>query len=140
MKKKHIIAIIVAGIAVGSSTTVFALKNYDESIHSEDKNFSYEWTTPDYNINKNGETYGSSFNIQYEEDFPDLILAEGEHGVTGYIKKTDLIEPPPKSPDEAVKMMEEYKKNSKEPKRLNVYDKDGVTVIDTFVCLNDGNY
>jgi len=137
VKKKIIIPLIAIITVIGGSTTALAYIYNDETIRSENGNQEYEWAEPKYEINSKGQTYGSIFNIQFEGDYPDLILVEGEHGVTGYLKKEEYIEQPPASPEEAVKKMKELNEKSKEPKRLNVYDKDGVTVIDTFLCVSE---
>ena len=83
-------------------------------------------------VNENGETYGIDGMGIYSEDRPDLIFATGDHGKKGYIRKTELDGEQPSTPEEAVKMMEEREAQGNPNRIINVYESDGVTVIDTF--------
>lgn len=86
----------------------------------------------DFEVNENGETYGTAGDLIYYEDEPDLIAVVGNNGIEGYVRKTELEADTPSCPEEAVKMMEERKRNGNQPRVIDVYESDGVTVIDTF--------
>ena len=43
-----------------------------------------------YKRNQNGETYGSGMLTSENRTLPDLILAEGDSGVVGYVRRTEL--------------------------------------------------
>lgn len=81
-------------------------------------------------VNTSGQTFGSAANSTSIEDEPDLILAEGIGGVRGYVKSSDLNGEMPKSPEEAVKMMQT--KNSNQSKFIPLYDSEGKAVIGQF--------
>lgn len=86
----------------------------------------------DYEINENGQTYGSAPDSVYPEDFPDLISVIGDNGKQGYVYKEDYIGDLPDSPEEAEKIAEAQHNGTYEPRTVNVYASDGKTVIDTF--------
>lgn len=90
----------------------------------------------DFEVNENGETYGNMLGVFYVEDEPDLMAAIGDNGIEGYVRRTELEGEPPASPEEAIKMQEEREKNGNPPKVVNVYEADGVTVIDTLTSVN----
>lgn len=114
MKKfKNIIAIVITIVIFANSFSMFSA-----SAAIQDKR---------YLTNRNGETYGNlltAISIGYE---PDLIEAIGINGVEGYVKSADLNLPMPSSPSEAVQAT----KNATS-RTINLYDKDGKTVIDSF--------
>lgn len=84
-----------------------------------------------YNINANGQTYGSDLLANSIEDEPDLIAATGVGGIEGYVKSVDLNGKMPKNPEEAAKIQEENSKR-KEPREIPLYKSDGETVIGKF--------
>ncbi len=86
----------------------------------------------DFEVNENGETFGSSANVIYCEDEPDLIAARGNNGKSGYVRKTELETDMPSCPEEAMRMQEERERNGNPPRIIDVYESDGITVIDTF--------
>ena len=114
MKKiKKIVAIIITIVIFTNSFSMFSA-----SATNQDKR---------YQINRNGETYGNlltAISIGYE---PDLIEAVGVNGIEGYVKSIDLNLPIPSNPSEAVQTT----KNTN-PRTINLYDKDGKTIIDSF--------
>lgn len=76
-----------------------------------------------YAVNGNGETYGNyleALEIGYEAD---LILAEGENGVLGYVRASDLDDTV-ESPDEV--------QSSNGDRYIPLYSEDGVTVIGSY--------
>ena len=74
-----------------------------------------------YPVNERGETYGPNGPGM---DQPDLQLATGDEGETGYIRLAD--EPEPRTIEEALNMNEEA------PFVFSLYLQDGTTVIGTF--------
>ena len=63
---------------------------------------------------------------------PGLLLAQGEDGTLGYVRATDLGEPQPETPEEAVALMAERKASGYTGRYINLYAPDGVTVIGRF--------
>jgi len=89
--------------------------------------------TPDektgYAVNGNGETYGNyleALEIGYEAD---LILAEGEDGVLGYVRAEDLADTVD-SPEEA--------QAANGNRYIPLYTEDGVTIIGSYF-VGDSN-
>ncbi len=86
----------------------------------------------EYPTNEQGETYGDGA-FPAGKKGPDLIRAEGEDGVVGYVKSTDL-EPSMSSPEEAIaysKLMEKLGHQS-----IPLYKEDGKTIIGEFVIYS----
>jgi len=82
-----------------------------------------------YQVNENGQTYGSSLYAVSAETEPDLILARGIDGTIGYVYYTDLYREEPKNPEEAIAMQ---KINSRKIRIIPLYASDGKTVIGKF--------
>jgi hypothetical protein len=81
-----------------------------------------------YPTNEKGETYGPKITrMDDRTEDPDLVLAEGEDDVQGYVKKTDLDGDLPSSPEEAVKYNETIKDRT-----IPLYLQDGETVVGYF--------
>lgn len=74
-----------------------------------------------YPVNENGETYGPA--IKDSDESPDLILVKYGDSY-GYVRKTELDDDGVTTPEEAVDRMQNY-----QPRKINVYMQDGVTVI-----------
>ena len=75
--------------------------------NTNDQNDSY-----DFNVNDNGQTYGSAILSEHEAAiYPDLVLALGIDGVEGYVLKDDLDGTgplsKPRNPDEALVYMDQ---------------------------------
>lgn len=86
-----------------------------------------------YEVNENGQTYGVCVDSVYIEDAPDLQPVLGDHGIEGYVYTEELRHKgAAKNPEEAVAQMEAKKNGTYEPVVMNVYESDGVTIIDTF--------
>ncbi|MCG3089308.1 metal ABC transporter substrate-binding protein [Sporosarcina cyprini] len=82
-----------------------------------------------YPINDNGKTYGPNMgNATITLGEPDLMLAEGENGTIGYVKRVDLEGQQPKTPAGAVRLTKGAK-----PREIPLYDVDGETVIGKFI-------
>ncbi|OPX87647.1 hypothetical protein [Pelotomaculum sp. PtaB.Bin117] len=107
---------LVAGIALGTlslyKTTAQAGTNYV------------------FPKNQYGQTYGSLMNATSPETEPDLVAAVGVGGIEGYVKRTDLEQPLPKTPQEAIALS---KQNLAHPNEIPLYDVDGKTVIGKFI-------
>lgn len=86
----------------------------------------------DFEVNENGETYGTSGGLIYYEDEPDLIAVIGNNGIEGYVRKTELETDMPSCPEEAMRMQEERERNGNSSRIIDVYESDGITIIDTF--------
>lgn len=76
----------------------------------------------DYPVNSQGQTYGKYIEGKSE---PDLIEAEGNSGVIGYVKKNDVNSPKILTTQKGIF----DKKNNVD---IPVYKNDGKTIIDTF--------
>jgi hypothetical protein len=85
-----------------------------------------------YPINENGQTYGPDVK-DLNLDPPNLILAKGENGVTGYIYN-DLGNLGVGSPEEAV----EYNKINSDSYSIPLYLQDGDTIIGVFKLDKSG--
>ena len=81
----------------------------------------------EYQINKYGETYGSSFYATTSEE-PDLIKAIGVNGEEGYVKASDVDPKEPATPEEAI----EYNKKYSGTRFIRLYNADGDEIIGEF--------
>jgi hypothetical protein len=81
-----------------------------------------------FQTNARGMTYGSAAGGGDVD--PDLILATGDDGTTGYVLASDLNGPEPKSAEEAVAMTLAAQRG--EMPTIPLYASDGVTKIGTF--------
>ena len=84
-------------------------------------------------VNENGETYG----VEGEGGkIPDLIAVTGRADdgtfVSGYVRASDMEQPMPTSPEEAIRMQEEYQAKYPNGRDIPVYRSDGTTRIGTF--------
>ncbi len=89
----------------------------------------------EYEVNENGETFGTGADAMYPEDEPDLIAAVGDNGIEGYVRKTELDDDEmdkAQTPEEVARIQEERDAKGNPNRIINVYESDGVTVIDTF--------
>jgi hypothetical protein len=81
----------------------------------------------DFLKNARGETYGSAMEARTPAYEPDLIRSVGDDGKIGYLKKADLDQGTPKSPEEAIQMQNARKDGA--GRVLKLYAEDGSTVI-----------
>jgi hypothetical protein len=81
----------------------------------------------DFLKNARGETYGSAMEARTPAYEPDLIRSVGDDGKIGYLKKADLDQGTPKSPEEAIQMQNARKDGA--GRVLKLYAEDGTTVI-----------
>ncbi|MCP8417403.1 M56 family metallopeptidase, partial [Clostridioides difficile] len=119
------LGLLISLVIIGSIFTFNLNINAQNIIISNNENGNIRY-------NKNGETYGTSI-INKDGDIieePNLIYAQGENNVKGYVKKNDLYdeENQPQNPKEAVAYMKEKRKLSLNPFYKNtipIYDKEG---------------
>lgn len=81
----------------------------------------------EFSVNDRGLTYGATAEDGTD---PDLILAEANNGLLGYVYREDLMGPAYMSPQEAYAAI---RQNAGEARVINVYKTDGVTVIGEFI-------
>jgi hypothetical protein len=89
-----------------------------------------------YSVNSQGETYGSAAGATTPPQFPDLIQVQASNGVTGYVKKTDLLGPTP-----TLQQVLNYPRNSQgnfvapqTSSTIPVYASDGTTQVGVFAA------
>ena len=92
----------------------------------------------DYSVNENGQTYGAVGMLAAGEAYPDLISVIGDNDIQGYCLKSDMDAVDdlytPESPDK----IDEWKATLPDkPPVLNVYAKDGKTIVDTFTYVSE---
>lgn len=85
-----------------------------------------------FDINENNETYGDYFQAISAGYDPDLIYAQGEDGIFGYVRASDLEEPMPESPEAALALEAERKASGYTGHFVNLYLADGITVVGRF--------
>ncbi|MBQ7012910.1 MAG: hypothetical protein IJN11_03215 [Oscillospiraceae bacterium] len=134
-KIKLSVVLLAASITIASiGTAVIAYANLTSAPVYYDKEMTQivPHTHVDYEVNENGQTYGKNMESPYIEDIPDLIAVVGDHGKRGYVYRDELIGMPPSSPEEAEALHKSLENGTYTPKVYNVYEADGVTIIDTF--------
>ena len=117
-------------------------KWYDTYILTENE---ADYGIPDYQVNKNGQTYGSGLHDDYDMiEKPDLIHAIGIDGIEGYVLSADLYGTgplhKPQNGDEVFEYMEQMDELIKDAQArgdaymytIPLYDSDGMTVIGEF--------
>lgn len=86
--------------------------------------------------NENGEIFGSALLLEQINVSPDLILAIGTNGKTGYVKAADLNMSNITTPDQAVAFASYVESQialqTQSPPTIPLYESDGVTVIGEF--------
>ncbi|QOS99809.1 hypothetical protein JNUCC42_03260 [Brevibacterium sp. JNUCC-42] len=129
MKKNSFVGIILA-LALGITIpNVFATDSVEKSGSSTNSITAIEEKPPHYPVNEQGQTYDHGPYPYGPTQEPDLIKAEGENGVVGYVKALDLS-PAVSSPEEAIT----YQKSMKAVgyKSIPLYESDGKKVIGEF--------
>ena len=84
-----------------------------------------------YPVNALGETYGPTVNWMEE---PDLILARGKDGATGYLRRSEMLAASGgnvRGPEEALAWNEKFRELGSV--EVPLYREDGVTVVGCFV-------
>ena len=87
----------------------------------------------EYDVNDNGETYGSALSDYTIGVEPDLISAIGTNGIKGYVKSTDLT-PNYNSPEEAI---EEQMVANGDTRIIPLYDYNGTTILGEFELVTN---
>lgn len=83
-----------------------------------------------YPKNAQGLTYGSDLYAKSPQDAPDLVLAMATNSEEGYVLRTDLEEPMPTSPQEA---LAQQAARAGKDRVIPVYESDGITQIGVFM-------
>ncbi|WP_295072683.1 hypothetical protein [Ruminococcus sp.] len=136
MKKVFRSSIIAASLLAGFSLTTGILaygssKSNEKVIYADrEKTQIIEHSHKKYEVNGNGQTYGTTGDVIYIEDYPDLVAVMGDNGKIGYAYKEDFLGPD-MTPEEVEKYMEAVENGTYVPRSFNVYESDGVTIIDT---------
>lgn len=102
---------------------------------SEDKDIEEFMLKEEYDVNNNGETYGSLLSEYTIGEAPDLISAVGTNGEEGYVRAEDLT-PEVSSIEEAL----EQEIENGEVRTIPLYDVDGETVIGEFELETEFEY
>ncbi|SEB27645.1 hypothetical protein [Paenibacillus sp. 276b] len=136
-RKYRIGAILMLGVAFG--VTAFLGTNHVLKADSESKQIitqrgqTIETPTESeeavYPTNEQGQTYGEGPFLPGKTKEPDLIKAENEDGLVGYIKTSDL-ESGAASPEEAMEYQASIE--SVDVRSIPMYKSDGNTVIGQF--------
>jgi hypothetical protein len=116
--------VLILGMVIGN----FFFSNSLADNIDENSKYKIEIAYPQ---NEKGQTYGSAADATSFENEPDLISAYGIDGTLGYVKKEDLHEPPPKTPEEAVRLTKQSRS-----KEIPLYDVDGETIIGKFLIVD----
>ncbi|CCC86299.1 hypothetical protein PPM_p0149 (plasmid) [Paenibacillus polymyxa M1] len=130
MKKRSLMGIILSLslFAIIILTVKSSILNADANISAKNRS-NVDENLPNYSINKEGQTYGHGPYPSGSKHGPDLIKAEGENGVIGYVKSSDM-ETSVSSPEEALTDQKSIKNAGY--KSIPLYDSDGTTVIGEF--------
>jgi hypothetical protein len=93
-----------------------------------------EAVTTAWPTNAAGQTYGNLPDAKSPYDAPDLIGTVATNGGEGYVLKTDMMRPRPKTAEEAAAYNQAVMKGWTIP----VFESDGVTQIGVFQCGGPG--
>lgn len=125
---------LIAGVSAVSIPLAYAYAGKESVVMYYDEAMTQPvpHTHSEYEVNENGQTYGIG-DANYVEDLPDLMCVIGDNGIKGYAYTEDfLYKGAAKNPEEAVAQMEAKANGTYVPVVIDVYESDGVTVIDTF--------
>lgn len=128
-KKTLRLTALAAAILVGAITGFAATSATADAVNTENK--QGERVSKPFAKNAQGQTFGSAMDAASPADEPDLIRAVGDGGTIGYVKKDDLDQGQPKTPEEAVAFEASKKAQASKGRVLNLYAEDGKTVIGT---------
>lgn len=124
IRRVVVVAALIVGLAIGVVGGSIALAK-----NSDNPSASTSLAVTDYPKNAQGLTYGSDSYAKSPQDEPDLILATATNGKEGYVLRTDLEEPMPASPQEALK---QQAARAGKDRVIPVYESDGITQIGVF--------
>lgn len=132
-KKSYIVVfsglVFVTGIALYSEQGLDYPNNYGTTVPENDYLVKASEDVPNYPVNEQGQTYSNGPFPAGPEQEPELIKAEGENGVIGYVKSSDL-DPQVSSPEEAIVYMKSIE--NVDYISIPLYKSDGKTVIGEF--------
>lgn len=134
-KPKLSVVLLAAAITIaslGTAMIAYAKITSPPVYHDKEMTQIVPHTYVDYEVNENGQTYGTDIDSPYVEDLPDLMAVIGDHGKQGYVYRDEFLGDPPSNPEEAVEIQKSIENGTYIPKVYNVYESDGVTIIDTF--------
>jgi len=100
IKKMSALTTVIAIILIIGTTTVFASSILTSKSDNADQNNNRFDPNHIYEINENGQTYGSAMYAPSPDKEPDLILAESLDGTKGYVYASDLNAERPNNPEE----------------------------------------
>ena len=126
-----LLAAAITIASLGTAMIAYAKITSPPVYHDKEMTQIVPHTYVDYEVNENGQTYGTDIDSPYVEDLPDLMAVIGDHGKQGYVYRDELLGDPPSSPEEAVEIQKSIENGTYIPKVLNVYESDGETIIDT---------
>lgn len=86
-----------------------------------------ERPAPQFEVNTNGQTFGSGLDARTPEEEPDLMEAIGNNGRVGYVLSADI-----RSPNLTLEQVRAQLADAVPDRVVPLYAADGVTVIDTF--------
>jgi len=136
MKKTKIIGVLITICLTVSALSLLALGTVS---NDRDDNNRFD-PAHVYEINENGQTYGSAMYAPSPDKEPDLILAEGVDGKEGYIYSSDLNADLPNNPEELLAYTAKMRKiwdnapvgELVVARTIPLYAVDGKTVIGEF--------
>ncbi|UQZ83736.1 hypothetical protein SK3146_02943 [Paenibacillus konkukensis] len=117
--------IVITGIVI--VTMANGSKPANNQIHTYAPDFPSHYSSHEYPTNENGQSYGSGLDAAFSDTEPDLIKAYGMDGTLGYVKSTDLRGDMPRTPEEAIALMD-----SDSERQIPLYDVHGKKVIGQF--------
>jgi len=123
---------VVVGLVIGTGAVLVADSLFDTTQATP------SYVAPVFEINESGETFGSAMGVAFE-DLPELTLVEGNNGIIGYARTSEIHGETPSSPEEAGRIQEEIARNGG-VRIINVYESDGITIIDTFTIGGNSSY
>ena len=127
IKKITVLSVVMAFILVAGIITVSATASVAEMDSSTNNITAVAEKVSGYLVNEQGQTYGAYPYGSTEE--PDLILTDGENGMVGYVKASDLGSSV-SSPKEAIAYQETVEAVGY--KSVPLYESNGKTVIGEF--------
>jgi hypothetical protein len=126
IKEKVLLVLLLAAFIIGSTAVLYYAISATQGAMAREvvtnrisRDMGAADEIPDFPVNENGLTYGSG---GFGANNPDLILAIGIDGTTGYVLRTDLEGTGPlvrpNNPEEALRYMEELDRLAEEALRL----------------------
>lgn len=130
--KRRLAMIAVSSLALGSIVGVLAGADAPPSPSPVEEARAALPESARIRTNPSGETYGSAVDAAKPQDEPDLILVVATNGKEGYVRRSDLELPEPRTPEMAAR-----RGDDPAPRSLRVYESDGRTEIGEFIVNPD---